>query len=77
MALRLQSSLLYGVSKVYNQQCGYVLHDAQTAQNNLRAMFKIAKGNALDADLNVQRQDCLISYIDLRILTHHTAQINS
>lgn len=55
MALRLQSSLLYGVSKVYNQQCGYVLQDAQTAQNNLRALFKVVKGNALDADPNMQR----------------------
>lgn len=55
MALRLQSSLLYGVSKVYNQQCGYVLHDVQTAQNNLRALFKVVKNNALDTDPSVQR----------------------
>lgn len=55
MALRLQSSLLFGVSRVYNQQVGYVLQDAQTAQNNIRALFKIVKGNALDADSNNQR----------------------
>lgn len=55
MALRLQSSLLYGVARVYNQQTGYVLQDAQSAQNNLRALFKIVKNNALDADPNVHR----------------------
>ncbi|KAL5353385.1 R8 protein [Pseudogymnoascus australis] len=60
MALRLQSSLLYGVSRVYNQQCGYVLHDAQTAQNNLRALLKAVKDNAIDLDTGAARPDQLM-----------------
>ncbi|KFY88214.1 hypothetical protein V500_06496 [Pseudogymnoascus sp. VKM F-4518 (FW-2643)] len=60
MALRLQSSLLYGVSRVYNQQCGYVLHDAQTAQNNLRTLLKVVKNNAIDLDAGAARPDQLM-----------------
>ncbi|OBT93972.1 hypothetical protein VE01_08224 [Pseudogymnoascus verrucosus] len=60
MALRLQSSLLYGVSRVYNQQCGYVLHDAQTAQNNMRALLKVMKNNAIDLNAGAARPDQLM-----------------
>lgn len=45
MALRLQSNLLYGVSRVYSQQCGYVLADAQTAGNSMRALLKVVRGD--------------------------------
>ncbi|KAK4550788.1 hypothetical protein LTR36_000368 [Oleoguttula mirabilis] len=50
MALRLQSNLLYGVARVYSQQCGYVLTDAETARNNMRAVFKVLRTSALDAE---------------------------
>ncbi|OBT90135.1 hypothetical protein VE02_00937 [Pseudogymnoascus sp. 03VT05] len=60
MALRLQSSLLYGVSRVYNQQCGYVLQDAQTAQNNMRALLKVMKNNAIDLNAGAVRRDQLM-----------------
>ncbi|KAK3706655.1 R8 protein [Vermiconidia calcicola] len=50
MALRLQSHLLYGVARVYAQQCGYVLNDAETATNNMRLMFKAMRTSALDAE---------------------------
>lgn len=49
MALRLQSNLMYGVARVYAQQCGYVLTDAETARNHLRAVFKVMRAGALDA----------------------------
>jgi len=42
-------SLRYGVARVYAQQCGYVLTDAETARNNLRAVFKVMRASALDA----------------------------
>lgn len=48
MALRLQSNLLYGVSKVYAQQCSYVLADAQTAQKNIRALMKVVLNTEID-----------------------------
>ena len=55
IALRLQSNLLYGVSRVYSQQCGYVLADAQTAGNNIRALLKLVKANELDPEAGKAR----------------------
>jgi meiotic recombination protein REC8, fungi type len=40
----------YGLTRVYAQQCGYVLHDAETAKNNMRLMFKAVKAAMLDAE---------------------------
>ncbi|KAI9873277.1 MAG: hypothetical protein M1830_000588, partial [Pleopsidium flavum] len=60
MALRLQSNLLYGVSRVYSQQCGYVLADAQSAQNNMRALLKVIRTAQLDPDAGKARPDQLI-----------------
>ncbi|KAL2356650.1 Rec8 like protein-domain-containing protein [Cryomyces antarcticus] len=57
MALRLQSNLLYGVSRVYSQQCGYVLVDAQTAQNNMRALLRVIKTAELDPEAGRARPD--------------------
>ncbi|KAJ5754180.1 uncharacterized protein N7511_008333 [Penicillium nucicola] len=48
MALRLQGSLLYGVSRVYSQQCGYILLDTQTMHDNMIAKLKIIAGSGLD-----------------------------
>lgn len=31
----------YGVTRVYAQQCGYVLHDAEAARNNMRTLTKL------------------------------------
>jgi meiotic recombination protein REC8 len=66
MALRLQSNLLYvisqharqcfanvlryGVSRVYDQQCQYVLKDAQHAQDHMRQMLKVVKNSDLDLE---------------------------
>ncbi|KAK0633128.1 Rec8 like protein-domain-containing protein [Immersiella caudata] len=49
IALRLQGNLLFGVSRVYDQQCGYVLSDAEKVQNHLRSFHRASlDGNALD-----------------------------
>ncbi|KAK4453374.1 hypothetical protein QBC34DRAFT_477225 [Podospora aff. communis PSN243] len=49
IALRLQGNLLFGVSRVYDQQCGYVLSDAEKVQNHLRCFRGSSlDGNALD-----------------------------
>ncbi|KAK5175133.1 R8 protein [Saxophila tyrrhenica] len=50
LALRLQSNLLYGVTRVYAQQCGYVLNDVETAKNNMRLMFRVVQASSLDAE---------------------------
>jgi len=36
LALRLQASLLYGVARVYQQQCRYVLTDAEKTRDHMR-----------------------------------------
>lgn len=55
MALRLQGNLLYGVSRVYLQQCGYVLSDAQNAHNTMVLMLRTVKNYALDPDAGKAR----------------------
>lgn len=35
---------------MYLQQCGYVLADAQNAQNNMLLMLRTVKNHALDID---------------------------
>ncbi|KAF1916980.1 Rec8 like protein-domain-containing protein [Ampelomyces quisqualis] len=60
MALRLQGNLLYGVSRVYLQQCGYVLSDAQNAHNNMVMMLRTVKNHALDPDAGKARPEQLV-----------------
>ena len=50
IALRLQGSLLYGLSRVYSQQCHYVLSDAEKVQAHMRAFYSALGGsdNTLD-----------------------------
>jgi hypothetical protein len=38
----------YGVSRVYDQQCYYVLSDAQAAQTHIRTMLRVHQNNDLD-----------------------------
>lgn len=40
----------YGVTRVYLQQCGYVLTDVEAARNNLRAISRVMKQAELDAE---------------------------
>ncbi|PYH91902.1 hypothetical protein BO71DRAFT_358419 [Aspergillus ellipticus CBS 707.79] len=60
MALRLQGNLLYGVSRVYNQQCGYALTDVQAMHDKMRAMLKAMPGGGLDPSAGKARPDQLI-----------------
>ncbi|PGG99423.1 hypothetical protein AJ79_08539 [Helicocarpus griseus UAMH5409] len=60
MALRLQGNLLYGVSRVYNQQCGYALMDAQTMRDRMRAMVKEIHSMGLDPDAGKAKPDQLV-----------------
>ncbi|KAF5846708.1 hypothetical protein GGP41_004772 [Bipolaris sorokiniana] len=48
LALRLQGNLLYGLSRVYLQQCGYILSDAQNAQLALRMALRTVQSTELD-----------------------------
>ena len=40
LALRLQSNLLYGVSRIYSEQCRYVLDDAERVKATMRAFYR-------------------------------------
>ncbi|RFU30647.1 hypothetical protein B7463_g5687, partial [Scytalidium lignicola] len=60
LALRLQSNLLYGVSRVYSQQCGYVLADAQVAQNHIRSLLHSARDDKLVQDAGKANPNQLI-----------------
>ncbi|GIC88753.1 Rad21/Rec8 N terminal domain protein [Aspergillus udagawae] len=60
MALRLQGNLLYGVARVYNQQCRYTLTDVQAMHDRLRSMLGALPGTALDPSAGKARPDQLI-----------------
>ncbi|KAF7559614.1 hypothetical protein G7046_g4546 [Stylonectria norvegica] len=48
LALRLQGNLLYGVSRVFAQQCTYVLSDASKTQSDMMTFFRIMKQSDVD-----------------------------
>ncbi|PHH75973.1 hypothetical protein CDD80_1904 [Ophiocordyceps camponoti-rufipedis] len=48
LALRLQGSLLYGVSRVFSEQCRYVLSDAEKTQSDMMTFFRLVQTNETD-----------------------------
>jgi len=44
------SNLSFGISRVYSQQCGYVLADAENAQHSIRALLKVVRTAELDPE---------------------------
>ena len=38
------------MTRVYAQQCGYVLNDAEAAKNSMRMLFNLVKANSLDTE---------------------------
>ena len=59
IALRLQGSLLFGLSRVYSQQCHYVLTDAERVQAHMRAFYNALGGidNGLDPQAGKSKYD--------------------
>ncbi|KAI5298230.1 hypothetical protein KEM55_003647, partial [Ascosphaera atra] len=60
IALRLQGNLLYGISKVYDRQCGYALGDIQSMRDRMRNVIRKAKRTALDPEAGQAKRDQLI-----------------
>ncbi|KAI1079698.1 Rec8 like protein-domain-containing protein [Whalleya microplaca] len=60
IALRLQGNLLYGVSRVYNEQCAYMLSDTQKTQTHMHLFFKQFGGNQLDPGAGQARPENLL-----------------
>ncbi|KAF4979373.1 hypothetical protein FZEAL_4414 [Fusarium zealandicum] len=48
LALRLQGNLLYGVSRVFSQQCRYVLSDAEKTQSDMMTFFRVMQTSDTD-----------------------------
>ncbi|KAI0487257.1 Rec8 like protein-domain-containing protein [Xylaria cf. heliscus] len=61
IALRLQGNLLYGVSRVHNQQCTYLVADAKKIQDQMKLFFNAFSGNQLDPEAGkTKRENILI-----------------
>lgn len=45
----------YGVARVYSQQCGYILSDAQTAHSNMRALLEAVRTAEIDLNAGKAR----------------------
>ncbi|XXH02390.1 D-arabinono-1,4-lactone oxidase [Hypoxylon texense] len=60
VALRLQGQLLYGVSRVYNQQCSYMLADLQKIQAHMHVFFTKFGHNQLDPEAGHTRPENLL-----------------
>ncbi|KAI1427289.1 Rec8 like protein-domain-containing protein [Xylaria sp. FL1777] len=57
IALRLQGNLLYGVSRVHNQQCTYLVADAKKIQDQMKFFFKAFPDNQLDSEAGKARPE--------------------
>ncbi|KAK6856918.1 sister chromatid cohesion protein [Apiospora arundinis] len=60
IALRLQGNLLFGVSGVLNQQCQYLLTDAQKVNFHMNAFFKSITRNDMDVGAGNGRRENLM-----------------
>ncbi|ETI23126.1 hypothetical protein G647_04923 [Cladophialophora carrionii CBS 160.54] len=58
LALRLQGSLLFGVSRVFQQQCGYVLTDVTSLRDNMRSRV-VLQEMELDPEVGKTRPEQL------------------
>lgn len=58
IALRLQSNLLYGVSRVYSQQYAYMLGDTEKVQAHIQTFYRVWGNSTIDlqADKTTARQ---------------------
>ncbi|KAL9943906.1 hypothetical protein ACHAQF_000836 [Verticillium nonalfalfae] len=48
LALRVQGNLLYGVSRVFAQQCVYVLGDAEKTRTDMQMFYQLLAQNDTD-----------------------------
>ncbi|KAI1741855.1 Rec8 like protein-domain-containing protein [Xylaria scruposa] len=60
IALRLQGNLLYGVSRVHNQQCTYLIADAKKTQDQMKFFFNAYSGNQLDPEAGKTRRENIL-----------------
>ncbi|KAL6239492.1 hypothetical protein BDW75DRAFT_198317 [Aspergillus navahoensis] len=75
MALRLQSNLLYGVSRVYSQQCGYTLLDVQAMHDKMRQSLRSGPAGGLDPSAGKARPDQLVLPYDPSFLPENNLPV--
>ncbi|KAK6189296.1 R8 protein [Pestalotiopsis sp. IQ-011] len=56
IALRLQAGLLFGVSKVYQRKCQYMLTDVQRIQEHMMSFLRSYGANQVDPSVTRARQ---------------------
>ncbi|KAI5291189.1 hypothetical protein KEM54_005973 [Ascosphaera aggregata] len=65
LALRLQGNLLFGISRVYDQQCGYALTDVQHMRDKMTTVYRhVRNTTALDPEAGKAKRDQLILHDD-------------
>ncbi|KXH62972.1 hypothetical protein CSAL01_03922 [Colletotrichum salicis] len=57
ISLRLQSNLLYGVSRVYSSQCKYMLTDTEKVQTTMRTFLRLIPNNETDPKAGRARRE--------------------
>ncbi|RDA92683.1 hypothetical protein CP533_3722 [Ophiocordyceps camponoti-saundersi (nom. inval.)] len=60
LALRLQGSLLYGVSRVFSEQCRYVLSDAEKTQSDMMTFFRVLQTNETDPQAGKTKRHLIV-----------------
>ncbi|RCI08799.1 hypothetical protein L249_4656 [Ophiocordyceps polyrhachis-furcata BCC 54312] len=60
LALRLQGSLLYGVSRVFSEQCRYVLSDAEKTQSDMMTFFRALQTNETDPQAGKTKRHLIV-----------------
>ncbi|GKT42549.1 meiotic recombination protein rec8 [Colletotrichum spaethianum] len=77
ISLRLQSNLLYGISRVYSSQCNYMLADAEKVQTLMKTFFRLIANNETDPKAGRARRDQITlsddpSFVPTSIMPHFT-----
>ncbi|OHE99756.1 hypothetical protein CORC01_04892 [Colletotrichum orchidophilum] len=57
ISLRLQSNLLYGVSRVYSSQCKYMLTDTEKIQTTMKTFLRLIANNETDPKAGRARRE--------------------
>ncbi|KAK1985403.1 Rec8 like protein-domain-containing protein [Colletotrichum cereale] len=77
ISLRLQSNLLFGISRVYSSQCNYMLTDAEKVQALMKTFFRLIANNETVPNAGRARREQITlgddpSFIPTSIMPHFT-----
>ncbi|KAK1574344.1 Rec8 like protein-domain-containing protein [Colletotrichum navitas] len=77
ISLRLQSNLLFGVSRVYSSKCNYMLNDAEKVQTLMKTFFRLIANNETVPNAGRARRDQITlgddpGFIPTSVIPHFT-----